>query len=77
MPSTLSQTMPLSRYDERGIAEYRAFPVGIDGHFIGFEPLFCASDDEAIANAKRLVVGHAVELWCGARLVLRIEAATK
>jgi hypothetical protein len=77
MPSTLSQTPPLSRSKERGTAEYRAFPIGIDGHFIGFEPLFCASDDEAIAKAKRMVVGHAVELWCGARLVLRIEAAAK
>jgi hypothetical protein len=28
------------------MAEYRAFPVGIDRHFIGFEPLVCDSDDE-------------------------------
>jgi hypothetical protein len=55
-----------------GVAEYRAFPVGIDGHFIGFEPLVCDSDDEAIAKARRLVDGHDVELWCGERLVVRL-----
>jgi hypothetical protein len=56
------------------VAEYRAFPVGIDGHFIGFEPLVCDSDDEAITKAKCLVDGHDIELWCGVRLVARLEA---
>ena len=59
------------------MAEYRAFPVGTDGRFIGFEPLVCDSDDEAIAKAKRLVESHDVELWCGERLVTRLKAATK
>ena len=54
------------------MAEYRAFPVGVDGHFIGFEALLCDSDEEAIAEAKRLVDGHDVELWCGDRLVATI-----
>jgi hypothetical protein len=31
--------------------EYRAYPVGIDGHFIGFEPLVCADDAGAIEKA--------------------------
>ena len=56
------------------MAEYRAFPVGIDGHFIGFEPLVCDSDDEAIAKAKPMVEGHDIELWCGARLVTRLKS---
>jgi hypothetical protein len=59
------------------MAEYRAFPIGFGGHFIGFELLICESDDEAIAKAKRLVVGYAIEVWCGERLVIRLEAATK
>ena len=46
---------------------YRVFPVGMDGRFIGFEPLFCESDDEAVAKAERLADGHDVELWCGPR----------
>jgi hypothetical protein len=59
------------------MAEYRTLPVGIDRHFIGFEPLVCDSDEEAIAEAKRLVDGKDVEPWCGERWVIRLEAATK
>jgi hypothetical protein len=59
-----------------GVAEYRAYTVGRDGHFIGFEPLVCANDAEAIEQAKRLVVNHAIELWSGVRLVVRLEAKT-
>jgi hypothetical protein len=53
--------------------EYRAYLVGPDGHFVGFEPLVCASDSEAIEKAKRLVDGHDVELWSGPRFVTRLE----
>ena len=55
--------------------EYRAFIVGSDGHFTGFEPLICADDAEAIEQAKRLVVSHDVELWSGDRLVIRLRAS--
>jgi|SRR6267378_5359592 len=47
--------------------------VGDDGHFIGFEPMICDDDAEAIEKAKRLVHGHDVELWCGDRLVIRLK----
>jgi hypothetical protein len=47
------------------VADYRTFTVGDDGHFIGFEPMICDDDAEAIEKAKRLVHGHDVELWCG------------
>jgi len=58
------------------VIEYRAYIVGHDGHLNGFEPLVCVDDSEAIDRAKRLVDGHDVELWSGARLVvvLRHEA---
>jgi hypothetical protein len=59
------------------VIEYRAFIVGSDGHFAGFEPLICANDAEAIAKAKRLVINHDVELWSGARLVIRLRALPK
>jgi hypothetical protein len=36
------------------MTEYRAYFVGNDGHIIGFEPLVCADDGEAIERAKRL-----------------------
>jgi hypothetical protein len=54
--------------------EYRAYIVGRDGGFIGFEPLVCADDAEAIQKAKRLVEGNAIELWSGVRLVIRLES---
>jgi hypothetical protein len=57
--------------------EYRAYTVGVDGHFIRFEPLRCANDAEAIEQAERLLDGHDVELWSGERLVTRISPANK
>ena len=59
------------------MAEYRAYTVGSDGHFLGYEPLICADDAEAIAKAKRLVGDNDVELWSGARLVAHLKAAAK
>jgi hypothetical protein len=54
--------------------EYRAYIVGRDGHFTGFEPLLCGDDAHAIEKAKRLVDDHDVELWSGERLVTRLSA---
>jgi hypothetical protein len=48
-----------------------------DGHFVYFHPLICADDTEATEKAKQLVVGHAVELWCGERLVMRLARKPK
>jgi hypothetical protein len=50
--------------------EYRAFTVGPDGHFSGCEEMVCDYDSKAIGRAERLVDGHDVELWNGARLKL-------
>ena len=43
--------------------EYRAYPVGPDGHFQGRVDLVCKDEEEAKARAKQLVDGHDVELW--------------
>jgi hypothetical protein len=59
------------------MADHRAYFVGADGHIIGFEPLVCADDGEAIEKAKRLVTKHLVELWSGERLVERLRATGK
>ena len=56
------------------MADYRAYTIGSDGHFMGFEPLVCADDAEAIAQAKRLVVDHNIEVWSGERLVTGLKA---
>jgi hypothetical protein len=53
--------------------DYRAYVVGEDGHFVGYEPLVCPNDAEAIEKAKRLVNGRDVELWSGARFVIKLE----
>jgi hypothetical protein len=55
------------------VLEYRAYTVGLDGHFIGYEPLICAADAEAIEKAKRLVGEHDVELWNEGRFVIRLS----
>ena len=55
------------------MAEYRAYTVGRDGHFNGFEPLICADDAEAIEKAKRLVDGYDIELWSGERFITRVS----
>jgi hypothetical protein len=34
------------------MGEYRAYIIGVDGHFIGFEPLECANDAEAIEQPR-------------------------
>jgi len=53
--------------------EYRAYLVGRDGHFVGFEPIVCGDDSEATEKAKRLVDGHDVELWENARMVVSLK----
>jgi hypothetical protein len=55
------------------MAEYRAYVVGSDGHFVSFEGFTSNDDGEAIAKAERLVDGHDVELWSGERFVTRLE----
>ena len=49
--------------------EYRAYIIDYDGHIKSFEPLVFADDVAAISNAKRLVDGHDIEVWQGARKV--------
>jgi len=55
------------------MAEYRAYVVGLDGHFVGFEGLVCNDDEQAIEKANRLLDGHDVELWSGPRFVTRLN----
>jgi hypothetical protein len=57
------------------MTEYRAYTVGLDGHFIGCEPLICSDDGEAMAKAKRLVDGYDIEVWSGERFVARVESS--
>ena len=54
------------------MAEYRAYIVGQDDHFIGIQELVCGDDKEAVAEAKQLLDGHDIEVWSGDRLVIRL-----
>jgi hypothetical protein len=52
--------------------EYRVYAVGTDGHFIGCNEMICRDDDEAVAQAKRLVVDSDIELWNRDRFLIRL-----
>jgi hypothetical protein len=55
------------------MANYRAYALGQDGHFVGVEALVCADDAEAVEKAKRVFSGQSLELWCGDRLIAHIN----
>jgi hypothetical protein len=55
------------------MAEYRAYSVGLDGRFVGFEGMVCDDDEQAIVKAQLLVDGHDVELWSGPRHVVTLK----
>lgn len=55
------------------MAEYRAYIIGDDGHFISFRAFVCDTDDDATVWAKQLVDGHDIELWNGERRVIRLS----
>jgi hypothetical protein len=49
---------------ERGVVpEYRAYLIGLNGHFIKVIQFDCRDDISAAVEAQHLVNGHVVELW--------------
>jgi hypothetical protein len=55
------------------VIEYRAYFLGHDKHFTGFEGLSCTDDAEAIEQARRLIGNQDIELWSGDRFVIRLQ----
>ena len=56
---------------------YRAYIFGPDHHIVQPPKLIEALDDEqAIEAARRMVDGHALEVWDQQRLVIRLESGT-
>ena len=55
------------------MADYRAYIVGRDGHFVRSEGFTARDDGEAIIKAKSLMVDLDIELWCGDRFILRLS----
>ena len=47
------------------MADYRAYIIGADGHFIRAVEFVCPDDETAKEYARRLVDGHDMELWQG------------
>jgi hypothetical protein len=54
------------------MADYRAYLVGADGHFVSYRAFVCDNDSDATVWAKQLVDGDEVELWSGERFVTRL-----
>jgi len=55
--------------------DYRAYVVGPDGHVIRPPHIFSAeNDDAALEHTRQFVDGYDIELWSGARLVLKLPA---
>jgi hypothetical protein len=55
---------------------YRIYVTTTDGHITAPAALIeCDNDQEAIGKAKQFVNGRAVELWEGARLIMRFPAS--
>jgi hypothetical protein len=57
--------------------DYRAYLIGPDGHIVGYEPISCDTDEQAIAAARRLVGAHGIELWEGVRMVVELKESSK
>jgi hypothetical protein len=52
---------------------YYAYFIGDDGHITNRVGFFAVPDEEAKERAKRLVDGHAVELWQEGRKVATFD----
>lgn len=52
---------------------YRAYLVDDDDSFVGFREFVLNDDGAATRAAKRLVDGHAIELWEGSRMIVKLR----
>jgi hypothetical protein len=52
---------------------YYAYLIGDDGHITNRVTILAADDGEAVRLAKRLVDGHAVELWQEGRQIATFD----
>lgn len=56
---------------------YRAYIVGLEGHYVGIRELQCDTDAQAIAEARKLVDGHDVEVWYRGKFLARLQHQPK
>lgn len=72
-----ASTAPIRSFDRaelKGLSasEYRAYFVGADGDFAGSRALNVNNDTAAIESAKKMLDGKDLEIWCGARKIIRL-----
>jgi hypothetical protein len=51
---------------------YRAYLVDDNDSFVSFREVVSTDDVTAIEAAKRLVDSHAIELWEGGRIIIKL-----
>jgi hypothetical protein len=55
--------------------EYRVYPISEDNHVSGAPKIIvCATDQDAISEARRLLDGKDIEVWHGTRMVIRLSS---
>ena len=69
---TESIALPPHLLEGSAMPEYRAFEVGLDGHFAGSRGFVCDNDGDAIVWAKQFSGDLPIELWSGERLVKHV-----
>jgi glycine cleavage system regulatory protein len=55
------------------MVDYRAYIIGLDGHFYRSVSLDCVDDAAAVEQARQLLDGHDIELWQLDRKVIRFD----
>jgi hypothetical protein len=55
-----------------GMAEYRVYTIGTDGHIVQSTPLVCDDDGQAIEQARKIGEGQTLEIWSGERFVAQV-----
>jgi hypothetical protein len=58
---------------DSGMAEYRVYAIGGDGHIVKSTPLICDDDSQAAQKAREFCEGHTLEIWSGERFVARLN----
>jgi hypothetical protein len=54
------------------MAEYRAYVIGSDGRVVSATALVCEDDEEVIAKVRTFLLERTIEIWSGARFVIRL-----
>ena len=55
---------------------YRVYILGVTGRIVRAEVVSATDDESAITEARRFAKSSAVEIWCGPRMVARVEQDT-